>query len=163
MGLNAACVEYPAAKTRWYPRISPKWYHPIFKTSVRYDKSSFKNSFQDEKAFCGCYRRREIFLFIKLVPGNTQKNTSHASFSQLFVHNFSRTLENIWMIINTVASILEQIMSADKHPYTQRPLWEPPISAPYLTPFLAKGPPKMKEGDPLSPLRPISRIEGLSF
>ena len=82
---------------------------------------------------------------------------------QLFVHNFSRTLENIWRIINTVASILEQIMSADKHPYTQRPLWEPPISAPYLTLFLAKGPPKMKEGDPLSPLRPISRIEGLSF
>ena len=78
--------------------------------------------------------------------------------SQFFTH-----VGNIWRIINTVASILEQIMSADKHPYTQRPLWEPPISAPYLTPFLAKGPPKMKEGDPLSPLRPISRIEGLSF
>ena len=108
-------------------------------------------------------KKGDIFLFIKFVSENTQKHTSHASFSQLFVHNFSRSLENIWRIINTVASILEQIMSADKHPYTQRPLWEPPISAPYLTPFLAKGPPKIKEGDPLSPLRPISSIKRVSF
>ena len=122
-----------------------------------------KIHFKMRKRFVVVTKEGRYFFVHKVCIREHSKNTSHASFSQLFVHNFSRSLENIWRIINTVASILEQIMSADKHPYTQRPLWEPPISAPYLTPFLAKCPPKMKEGDPLSPLRPISSIKGLSF
>ena len=133
-------IEYPAAKTGWYPRISPKWYHPIVKTSVRYDKSRW------ESVLWLLQKKGDIFLFIKFVSENTQKHTSHASFSQLFVHNFSRSLENIWRIINTVASILEQIMSADKHPY-RKDLFGSLLFRPLiLLPFLQRAPLKWRKG-----------------
>ena len=33
-------------KTGVYLRISPTWYHPIFKPYIHYDKSSFKTQFK---------------------------------------------------------------------------------------------------------------------
>ena len=39
---------------------------------------------------------REIYFFlIKFVPENTQKKSSHAEYSKLFVSIFSRALRNI--------------------------------------------------------------------
>ena len=84
------------------------------------------------------------FFVHSVVPVNTKKKTSRAEYSELFVKFFSRALQNIWRILNTIASILrenlyrylsldittstkltvrktvrilEQIISADKSPY----------------------------------------------
>lgn len=52
--------------------------------------------------FCGCYRRKEISILF--IPENTQLKSSHAAYSKLFVSNILNALQNIWKIMNTIAS-----------------------------------------------------------
>ena len=56
--------------------------------------------------FCGCYRRKEISILF--IPENTQLKSSHAAYSKLFVLNILNALQNIWRIMNTIASILHK-------------------------------------------------------
>ena len=51
------------------------------------------------------------FFFIDFVPENTQMKTSHAAYNELFVNIFSRALQNICRIINTISSIWRKNVS----------------------------------------------------
>ena len=161
-------IEYPAAKTGWYPRISPKWYHPSDITqlsklpSVTISLLS-KIHFKMRKRFVVVTEEGRYFFVHKVCIREHSK--AHISrFIQSAVRSQFFTLVGKYLKDNKHSSLyLGTDNVCGQTSISQRPLWEPPISAPYLTPFLAKGPPKMKEGDPLSPLRPISSIKGLSF
>ena len=50
------------------------------------------------------------YLFVhKVVSESTQKKTSHAANSKMLVNIFSHALQNIWRMINTIASILFEL------------------------------------------------------
>ena len=69
--------KYSPAKTGEYPRISPKLHCPIFKFYVHYDNANITWN--------------EKYLFVhRVVPENTDKNTSHAENSELLVSILSR-------------------------------------------------------------------------
>ena len=48
------------------------------------------------------------FFVHSVVPENIQKKTFRAEYSELFVKFFSHALQNIWRILNTIASILRE-------------------------------------------------------
>ena len=49
--------------------------------------------------------KENFCLFIKSLKKKLSKKTSHAASGELFVNMFSRALQDIWRIINTIASV----------------------------------------------------------
>ena len=60
----------------------------------------------------GLLQKKGIIFFCPLVvPEITQNKTTHAAYGKLFVKIFSRALQNLWRIMNTIASILFENMN----------------------------------------------------
>lgn len=66
------------------------------------------NLLEDE--FSRYCRRKVTFVCSFSLLQNTDKSTSHAANSKLFVNIFPARCENIWRVINTVASIWREVM-----------------------------------------------------
>ena len=83
IGLNHHVTEYPLAKTGGYPRISPA----IFLSTTI--SLCHMVTIEEEGKYL------VFFFFYQAVPGNTQKKTSQAANSKLFVNIFFCTVQNI--------------------------------------------------------------------
>ena len=75
IGLNHHVTEYPLAKTGGYPRISPAI---VLSTTI---SLCHMVTIEEEGKYL-------VFFFYQAVPGNTQKKTSQAANSKLFVNIF---------------------------------------------------------------------------
>ena len=82
---------------------------PQFSNLLRYGKSSFHIKLETREGFVVVREERTFFCSLSRIE-NTQKKTSHTSYSKLFIKFFSTLFAKYWRIINTIASIMRQNM-----------------------------------------------------